>query len=69
MRSSEPSKILHHLSANNSFRIRTYKPGFRKPFRFRTYEKQGGGGTREEKSQCLASARVNNTAVAPDIES
>src|SRR6266576_3835503 len=44
MRSSEPSRILHHFGANNSFRIRTYKPRFRKPFRFRTYEKQGGGG-------------------------
>ena len=30
---------------------------------------RGEGGTREEKSQCRASARVNNTAVAPDMDS
>src|SRR5260370_12203614 len=50
MRSCEPSRILHHFGANNSFRIRTYKLRFGKPFRFRTYEKQGGRGVPGKKN-------------------
>src|SRR5882762_3830972 len=38
--------MLHHFGANNSFRISTYGQSFHKPFRMRTYKKQGGGGSK-----------------------
>src|SRR5258708_17371549 len=44
-RSYGNSPILHHFGANKSFRIRSYRNCPRNPFRIRSYENTGGGGT------------------------
>ncbi len=44
-RSYGKRRILHYFGANKSFRIRSYRNCPRNPFRIRSYENTGGGGT------------------------